>query len=211
MKTLVCCMLCFSLIGCQEDAAQAERISALEREVATVQKEVAMLRTKVVEIQKAQRTTTNAKWSPAPALRRSQISSNEISAVASLVVMLAAQATFHKTDYYNEGKLQYARAIQDLYRCRGRLLRLITEEVARAGSAQSPAKGYFFVQFDRSATTGQYMNEIEFGYAAVPAKYGVSGVNTFIMDTGGSIYQKDTGGASPRVYPDPQNGWIHVD
>lgn len=54
-----------------------------------------------------------------------------------------------------------------------------------------------------------------FGMVAYPAKYGVSGVMTFIVNQEGVIYQKDLGDKTPEaanmVTFDPDDTWSHCD
>ena len=154
-----------------------------------------------------------------PNLVASRISSNETSAVASLVVMLSGQATFHKSDFYACGALNYASpnaldsagaavggalGYVDLYRVAAagaRVLKLIDMSLFNASedaAAPTPKAGYLFDDFtSASAMTGgsaaipSYDGRIEFGLAARPIGYERTGRHTYVMDQGGSVYMKD--------------------
>jgi len=148
-------------------------------------------------------------------LTRSRIVSNETSAVASLVVILCGQATFHRTDFYGRGQLMYAnphtgRGFVDLYAVGNQRIGLIDQSLAKATSPRTAKAGYYFISFRGSADGYEYDPVIEFGVCAVPAVYGKTGINTFVMDVGGSVYMKDTGGVAPTRYPDVRRGWIAV-
>jgi hypothetical protein len=137
----------------------------------------------------------------------SRIVANETSAVASLIVMLAAQAVFHKTDHYGRGALVYAnptdgRGFPDLYEVNDTPLKLIDSMLAQATSPNSPKHGYYFVNITQSVDGAPYEPTIAFGACAVPAAYGSSGRNTFVIDVSGTVYVKDTGGKPVTKYPD---------
>ena len=98
------------------------------------------------------------------------VSSNEASAVASLVVTLAGQATFHRKDFYRKGELVYAnstdgRGAYDLYELPdGMKLELIDLSLAKSFSGEKAKAGYWLgeAEGDRRQT---------FGYFATPARY----------------------------------------
>ena len=161
-----------------------------------------------------------------PNLVQSRIASNETSAVASLVVSLSGQATFHKTDYYGANVLQYASpnaiagtatpiGCADLYIIGTRKVNLIDRSLSLAYAATAgsgtPKAGYCFKDLTGAAAT--YDAAIEFGVFAYPQQYERGGRNTFVMDVGGSVFQQDPG-AAPTVittYPtDIDTAWIPV-
>ena len=169
-----------------------------------------------------------------PNLVESRIASNETSAVASSVVMLAGQATFHKTDFYSGGILQYAsstadatgvtpRGVVDLYQvgAGGRVLSLIDASLATswADAGTLPATGsakagYVFDDIDNNVDGDAYDPQIEFGVWFFPDSYDRSGRNMFIMDVGGTVYQWDAATEAAAIpdadYPDVSTNWIAV-
>ena len=175
-----------------------------------------------------------------PNLVQSRIASNETSAVASCVVCLAGQATFHKTDFYSNNILSYASpnatggsGIIDLYRINGNgtEVALIDRSLATAwqtsgtGTAATPptpagAKAGYFITDVYHDGADNYEPTIEFALHVYPQSYERSGRNEFVMDTGGTVYQRVTGGdthpdtGDPGVkitsYPDTASDWIAV-
>ena len=175
-----------------------------------------------------------------PNLVQSRIASNETSAVASCVVCLAGQATFHKTDFYQANVLSYAspnvtgspltpRGIIDLFELSDNTtISLVDRSMAAAwedsagAAAITPAQakaGYHICDMT-DGQAGPYDATIEFAVHVYPASYERSGRNEFVMDTGGTVYQRITGGTTqPTVgtkavqittYPDTTSGWIAV-
>ena len=137
--------------------------------------------------------------------------SNETAAVAAVRTYLGAQATFHRTDFYGKGMLVYANpkdgaGFPDLRRLPdGTALKMIDPTFARATSPETARAGYYFVDIEYDDYS------IDCGLCAVPAEYGVTGENTFIIDVTGVTYQKDNGGQPVTVYPDvAKAGWIPV-
>lgn len=96
-------------------------------------------------------------------------------------------------------------------------------DVAKAGQP-SPYHGYYYrilTAQGKAARGGAFdylvNGKLFGGFAAVayPAKYGVSGVVTFIVNHGGIVYQKDLGSASSTAAEkmkafDPGEGWKEV-
>ena len=145
-------------------------------------------------------------------------------AIAGLRAYLGAQGTFQRVDRYGKKKLVYANPIDgkglaDLYRVGGLLkesdgseIKFIDLAFARATSPQTAKAGYWYVEIMGDAVDGKpydYTNAC--GLCAVPAVYGETGIDTFIVDLTGTVYRKDTGGAPVQVYPDTANeGWEPV-
>ncbi len=102
--------------------------------------------------------------------------------------------------------LKDGKGLADLYKLpNGKHLKLIDMLFARATSADSPRAGYYFVDIKYDDYT------IDCTLCAVPARYGATGRNTFIIDVTGVAYQKDNGGKPVTVYPDvAKAGWIPV-
>jgi prepilin-type N-terminal cleavage/methylation domain-containing protein len=169
-----------------------------------------------------------------PNLVESRIASNETSAVASAVVILSGQATFHKTDFYGGGYQQYAspvaeaetvaaRGIVDLYEvgAGGRMLKLIDQSLANswADAGTLPDEGhskagYIFDDIDNDLEGNLYDQTVEFGVWMWPEAYDRNGRNMFVMGVDGTVYQNDPIDADSCVpgtdYPDIDDGWIAV-
>ncbi len=142
---------------------------------------------------------------------------NEVAAVAALRMYLGTQNQFHRADFYGKGMLVYANprdgaGFPDLYRApNGTTLKLVDFAFARAASPLCPRAGYYFVDITSDAKGKEYDFSIDCGLCAVPAEYGVTGKNTFVIDVTGGVYQKDGGGRSVRRYPDVEKeGWARV-
>lgn len=154
--------------------------------------------------------------------RQGNIEANESSAIVALRAYVSAQSQFKRSDYYDIGQLVYAspdstqgigNGYPDLYRIgykvrasegTGPVLKLIHMKFANAhcdrGADAKPMSGYLFD--DLEGVGGyQYDFTIDCGLCAVPAEYGVTGRNTFIVDVTGTVYQQDTGGQPVRRYP----------
>jgi hypothetical protein len=103
------------------------------------------------------------------------------------------------------------------------------EEIAHAieqgyTSGAQPYHGYFFKILKGqgpAAPLGEMDFVVEgvmiggFALAAVPAEYGVTGVNTFIVSNDGVVYQKDFGSASLEEFKkmelfDPDKSWVPI-
>jgi type II secretory pathway pseudopilin PulG len=137
-----------------------------------------------------------------PNLVASRQVANETSAIASLTVVLSAQATFHRTDFYGKGEPVYANPVDgngfsDLFSIGGdtpspKVIGLIDSSLAEAkiGSG-TPKHGYYFADVTMSGDGNPFDHAIEFAICAVPAAYGRSGRNIYIMDVSGSIYMAD--------------------
>ena len=84
-------------------------------------------------------------------------------------------------------------------------IKLIDLAMARATGPATAKAGYYFVNLN-------YDNySIDCGLCAVPAKYGRSGLNTFVIDLTGTVYAKDTGGKPVTRYPNiTKDGWLPV-
>jgi len=140
-----------------------------------------------------------------PNLVQSRVASNETSAVASCIVILAGQATFHKTDFYGKGELVYANkrdgnGIVDMYKLPdGKMVGLIDRSLAEALKGNMPKAGYYLADITKAADGTEYEPAIEFAVCAVPAEYDRGGRNIFIMDVGGTVYQADAQVIFPEV------------
>src|SRR5262249_28339718 len=83
-----------------------------------------------------------------------------------------------------------------------------TAEGYKAGSTRQPFHGYYFSMLDKQGTDapGGAKNYIAdgkmtggFAVVAYPAKYGNSGVMTFVVNQDGVILQKDLGPTTDQV------------
>jgi len=148
----------------------------------------------------------------------------DIQAPSVLRSYLGAQGTFQRVDRYGKGELVYANPIDgtgfpDLYRIGGPLdepdgteLKLVDLAFARATSPATARYGYWYVDIVGDAVTGKrYDYKQECGLCAVPAIYGKTGINTYVVDLTGTVYWKDTHGTPVRIYPDiEKEGWVPV-
>jgi hypothetical protein len=141
---------------------------------------------------------------------------NEVAAVACLRTYVNAQSVFHRIEHYRGRGLRYARPYAHLHTApTGGTIKYIDEAFARAcitDEKREPRSGYYFVDITGIERGAPYDPAIEFGLCAVPAKYKSSGINTFIVDVTGTVYQKDTGGRPVTLYPADLGGegWIPV-
>lgn len=150
-----------------------------------------------------------------PNLVQSKLASNETSAIASMRAYATAQYIYIKTDHDEDGRLTYAEHFRDLYYTpRANVpLGLIDKEFADADSPSSPRSGYFFEDLNAYEDGSSFDYAIEFGLAALPARYMKTGMNTFVVDASGCVFQKDRssneslGGLYPNVFL-ADSGWI---
>ena len=147
----------------------------------------------------------------------------DIQAPHALHAYLGVQGAFQRMDRYGKGDLRYANPIDgtglgDLYRIGGPdgcgpVLKFIDLAFARATTPATARYGYWYVDIVGDAVTGKpydYTNEC--GLCAVPAVYGKTGINTYVIDLCCSVYAKDTHGTPVRVFPDVANeGWKRLD
>jgi len=154
--------------------------------------------------------------------------SPEAGAIALLRGYLGAQWKFRKQDRYGRRVLVYANTVcgtgfPDLFRLGGPMpegeaadgadLKLIDLAFARATSPAKARYGYWFVDIVGDAVSGKHYDYTkECGLCAVPAVYGKTGINTYVIDLCGTVYAKDTHGTPVRVFPDVANeGWKRLD
>ncbi len=169
-----------------------------------------------------------------PSLLRSRIAANETSAIGGLKQMVSYEASWRQTDADSNGKNDYwtldvsgFRHIKDQG---GNEVKYMDLAQARADAAPkiksftpSPKSGYFYQAIVKDETgkpycqnsgspqyKGKCTNTYKFGFCAFPAKYGITGVFTYIVNEEGQVYKKDNGGKPVKQYPseDPmQKGW----
>lgn len=136
-----------------------------------------------------------------PNLMASKMASNETAAIAALRTFLGAQATFHRTDFYNNQRLVYANkgdgssigltGFSDLYEVGGpdsggQVIKMIDKIFAKAAftGVGNPRAGYVFddIQY------GDY--SIDCGLGAAPKLFARGGRNKFVIDITGVTFMK---------------------
>jgi len=155
-----------------------------------------------------------------PNLLASRAAANEFSAIASLRMYCGAQNIFHRTDYDGDGALEYcgpsnpeATSFSHLSTTAvdGEMIYLIDSAMAAATSPETARSGYYFVDIAAGSDGKAYDATRQHGLCAVPANYGSSGLNTFVIDDSGILYQKDNGGRPVTEFPQVEgidSGWI---
>lgn len=167
-----------------------------------------------------------------------RVGANELNAIDVCRGYVEAQMKYAEKDRAADGNLEYAQSIigktgkhQGLY-VEGEPDHLVPKSFADAaavmlaaqGKKPQPYHGYFFhiLKAQGPAAEGGAMDyvvkgEMIGGFALVawPAEYGVSGVNTFIVNHHGVIYQKDLGATTSVLTRqmkrfDPGPGWKKV-
>jgi len=167
-----------------------------------------------------------------------RIGRNELNVIDLLEAYVDAQREYASRDWDGDGVYPYAQKIQSTPGKRDGLYwevkegeeesplgplaaRAAKEGYTRKGKTEkpSPLSGYYFRILKaqgKHATGGAYDYVVKgrmifgFGLVAWPAKYGSSGIMTFIVNQEGAVYEKDLGkstaksaGAMKRYDPDP--------
>jgi prepilin-type N-terminal cleavage/methylation domain-containing protein len=162
-----------------------------------------------------------------PNLIRSRMAASESAAVAACKAYCTAQSIYRRTDYDNDGVLEYAQVLRGNYS----LLEVIAGSgdlclIDRAfGNAEGepgvgiPKDGYVFAVLTRqgAAAPGGAANYINngnmvggYGLSAVPAGWDISGRNTFQIGVLGTVYQKDRGPVASTAHLteyNPDSSW----
>ncbi|MGD0089175.1 MAG: DUF2950 family protein [Planctomycetota bacterium] len=176
-----------------------------------------------------------------PSLLRSRMAANETAAAASCKAYAEAQEIYHRTDYNNDGVLEYAQALKGdwslLENKAGQGdLALIDKSFADAEGPPSkhgrPKAGYCFKILKAQGANAaggkrSYLakgpdgvERMTLGYALVayPAAYDATGRDTFMINNSGTIYQADLGLQTPAIVeqmtefdPDPNKMWTPAD
>jgi len=150
-----------------------------------------------------------------PSLLRSRMAAFETCAVAACKAFAEAQEVYHRTDYNHDGVLEYAtalRGVNSLLETSSGLGDLAFVDKAFAWAegnptgvnAGIPKAGYVFTVLTSqgSAATGgscsyvttiNNVSHLTLGYAlsAVAGAYDVTGRDAFIINSNGTIFQKD--------------------
>ena len=174
-------------------------------------------------------------------LANRRVGGNEYNAIHVLRAFVDAQRDFASVDRDGDGVLQYAQKLASTPGKRDGLYwtadpakgeemspfgPLIAESSAylKGHSAGDPYRGYIFRILTRqgaNAPGGAYNYVINgrmiagFAMVAFPAKWGESGVKTFIVNQNGKVYEKNLGKNSTAIGAkmtsfDPGPGWVEV-
>jgi len=130
-----------------------------------------------------------------PSLMRNRLTSNEVSAVASIRTIATGQNNWRASDYDKNGFYDYTWAYRLLYYqlVAGIPVAIIDRSIADASGAAGISKnGYLFGDCTSDATTGLgYSWQYEYGLSAWPVKYNKSGIRSFVTNESGTIFGKD--------------------
>ena len=165
-----------------------------------------------------------------PSLLRSRIAANETSAVGSLKQLTSHEASWRQTDADRNGLkdnwcLDVA-SFRFMLNTDGDQVNYIDAAFAKADAspqittqATSGKSGYVFQSLTTDEDGAVYAintfvpavggiaaataccNNFKFGFTARPEVYGTTGVNTFIVNEDGQIYQKDFATITVGTYP----------
>ncbi len=183
----------------------------------------------------------NGKWSfdavaAKSEMKARQVGANELEAIEICAGYVEAQRKYASEDRDKDGVLKYAaRMMSGPGRKDGLYWKGAGEPLVPSGLAEAaweglkkgakPYHGYFFRILDGQgphapggAHTYLVKNKLMggFGLVAWPAEYGETGVQTFIVNQDGAIYQKDIaplpkGAPLPITRYDPDPSWTPVD
>lgn len=181
---------------------------------------------------------TNGQWrfdaaQGALEMRARRIGANELDAIEICSGYVDAQRKYATVDHNGDGIYEYAQRImstpgkQDGLYWTGATQPLVPQRFAEASVASNPRPyhGYYFRVLKSQGTDApegehNYLAKTSmiggFGLVAWPAQYGVTGVQTFIVNQDGVVYEKDMGKpVSPLVPPvtsfNPDKAWTPVD
>jgi hypothetical protein len=144
---------------------------------------------------------------------RMRFDKNERAAIAALRAYAGAQNIFHRTDYDENGVLEYcgpanpeAPDFTYLYytRVKDRNIGLIDEALADAQFGAKDARpyhGYLFADITEDDQGNPYNPAFSFGLCAVPVEYDKTGHHTYAIDIQGTIYVYDTQGKPCARFP----------
>ncbi len=150
-----------------------------------------------------------------PSMLRARQGALEANTIGSCRAYANAQVMFHRNDWDNDGKLEYATPYTLLNTKKdttGSPIDLIDSALAAAqGPNGVPKHGYIFQ--DMQTIGGVKINWVDdYALCAIPAQYGKTGRRTFIINTMGTVFGKDQGPGGTFVTDFPNNpttaGWI---
>ena len=144
-----------------------------------------------------------------------QIGANELDAIQACAAYFGVQEAYAAKKRSPAGTLEYAETVASSD---------VPKEFAEAAGPMPvrPYHGYYFRVLKEqgpNAPGGQHPYKFGktmmggFALVAWPATYGVTGINTFIVNQAGDIYEKDRGArsATPPASYDPDPSWTPVD
>ena len=141
-----------------------------------------------------------------PNLLRSKMAANETAAIAALRTYCGAENIFHRTDYDSDAILEYAgpgqqgtQTAQNSYTAlntvlvAGDKIELIDSAFAAASTSIQPKAGYWFRDLQQDRNANPYNAAFTYGLCASAGQYNRSGLNTFVVDVQGTVFQRDLG------------------
>ncbi len=141
-------------------------------------------------------------------MRAREIGANELDAIEACSGLVSAQQSYAEKKRTAAGTQEYAQKLADLN---------VPPEFAAAAAPNStqPYHGYFFSVLKSGQHPWLVGNVLIGGYGLVawPAKYGVTGIHSFIVNQDGVVYEKDRGpqSSTPVARFDPDPSWMPVD
>lgn len=141
-------------------------------------------------------------------LRARQLGANELDAIQACAAYVSAQQSYAESKRSAAGTGEYAQNIANL---------AVPHEFAEAAGQNStvPYRGYYFrtLKVGRHAYVAGGAMIGGFAIVAWPAKYGVTGIHTFVVNQDGVVYEKDRGArpAAAVMRYDPDASWLPVD
>jgi len=160
-----------------------------------------------------------------PNLLRSKMAANEAAAIAAMRCYAGAENIFHRTDYDGDGVLEYAGPGQqgsvvthnsfvalNTVQINGQNIELIDSAFAGATTSATPKAGYYFNDIASDNQGNAYNAAFVYGLCANPGQYNRTGLNTFVIDIQGTVYQRDQGSTNElTAFPNTAataNPWI---
>jgi len=144
-----------------------------------------------------------------------QIGANELDAIQACAAYVGVQESYAAKKRSAAGTLEYAESVASSE---------VPKEFAEAAGAKPtrPYHGYYFRVLKEqgpNAPGGEHPYVLGksmiggFALVAWPATYGVTGINTFIVNQAGVIYENDRGARSavPPTRYDPDTNWTPVE
>lgn len=166
-------------------------------------------------------------------MRTRRIGSNELDAIEICAGYVEAQQKYATRDHDKDGLLKYARLImsspgkEDGLFGTGSAETLVPQSFAEASvtTKATPYHGYYFrvlTSQGPDAPGGPHNYVVKgsmiggFGLVAWPAEYGVTGIQTFIVNQDGVVYERDLGKPVSNLVPpvtsfNPGKGWTPVE
>lgn len=141
-----------------------------------------------------------------PNLLAARRTANQSNAIAACKDVGGAQNMYHRTDWDLDGIHEYAPLFPTLYTQvdgAGSQIKLISEALSLAIAVPTALHGYWFNDITADGVAGAYLvgadQPDDYGICANPGRYPRSGIETYIMDTTGTVYAMDQGASLPVV------------